>query len=152
VKAFRIDARKRRIELTDHAGRTLGIPFARLDPPPQRAADIAHIGFDPHVGHHGVVYRLTDGTEGALLWDHCLDYNADPAYVEAALLRQLTAAADEALTTSGLAKREVARRLGTSPTQLYRLLDADNSKKSIGQLLALLHVLGRKAELVIDAA
>jgi DNA-binding CsgD family transcriptional regulator len=110
------------------------------------------IGWDRDLGRHGVVYRLADGREGAVLWDHCLDYNADPAYVEAAMLRRLTEAATEALVASGLAKREIARRLGTSPAQLYRLLDPGNRKKSIAQMIALLHVLGRRAELIIDAA
>ena len=43
---------------------------------------------------------------------------------------------------SGLSAREVARSLGTSPTQLYRLLDPTNYTKSLRQLMALLHLLG----------
>ena len=37
---------------------------------------------------------------------------------------------------------ELARRLGTSVPQVYRLLDPTNSTKSLAQLLALLHVVG----------
>ena len=41
------------------------------------------------------------------------------------------------------------RRLGTSATQFYRLLDQTNYKKSFGQLLSLLHVLDCDVELVV---
>ena len=41
------------------------------------------------------------------------------------------------------------RRLGTSPAQLYRLLDQTNSRKSIDQMLALLRVLDCDVELVV---
>jgi hypothetical protein len=47
--------------------------------------------------------------------------------------------------------REIARRLGTSRAQLYRLLDPTNTRKSLRQLLALLHVLGCAVEVRIKA-
>jgi hypothetical protein len=43
----------------------------------------------------------------------------------------------------------VNRRLQTSATQLYRLLDQTNSRKSVDQLLSLLHVLDCDIELLI---
>lgn len=49
----------------------------------------------------------------------------------------------------GLSKRELIRRLGTSATQFYRLLDQTNYKKSFGQLLSLLHVLDCDVDLVV---
>jgi hypothetical protein len=44
--------------------------------------------------------------------------------------------------SSGLSARAVAERLGTSPAQLYRLLDPTNYNKSARQLLALLAIGG----------
>jgi len=41
-----------------------------------------------------------------------------------------------------LPRREIIRRLGTSASQFYRLLDQTNYKKSVDQVLALLNVLG----------
>ena len=41
------------------------------------------------------------------------------------------------------------RRLGTSPAQLYRLLDQTNYAKSVDQMLALLSVLDCEVELVV---
>lgn len=47
----------------------------------------------------------------------------------------------ERVDRSGMSRRELARRLRTSVPQLYRLLDPTNTKKSIGRLVALLHLL-----------
>jgi hypothetical protein len=41
------------------------------------------------------------------------------------------------------------RRLGTSATQFYRLIDQTNTRKSFGQLLALLHILDCEVDLVV---
>jgi hypothetical protein len=49
-----------------------------------------------------------------------------------------------------VSKRELARRLRTSPSQLYRLLDPTNSAKSVGQMLALLHLVGREVDVVVN--
>jgi hypothetical protein len=52
---------------------------------------------------------------------------------------------------SSLSKRELIRRLGTSAAQFYRLLDQRNYRKSIDQLLSLLHVLDCEVDLVVRA-
>ena len=54
-------------------------------------------------------------------------------------------------STTPLAKREIIRRLGTSPSQLYRLLDQTNYRKSVDQLLRLLKVLDCDVQLVVRA-
>jgi hypothetical protein len=83
------------------------------------------------------------GTEDMVHVDAVLEYNRDPAYLKDLLLHRLTVAARQAVDASELSKRELVRRLGTSATQLYRLLDPTNTTKSIGQMLALLHLLGK---------
>jgi hypothetical protein len=80
-----------------------------------------------------------------------LEYNQDPAYLREALLYRLTLEAQKRVAASSLSKRAIARRLGTSPTQLYRLLDQRNYRKSVDQLLSLLHVLECDVELVVKA-
>jgi hypothetical protein len=65
------------------------------------------------------------------------------------LLYKLTLAAQERVESSPLSKRELIRRLGTSPAQFYRLLDQTNYRKSIDQLLALLHILDCQVDLVV---
>jgi hypothetical protein len=49
-----------------------------------------------------------------------------------------------------LSRREIIRRLGTSPAQFYRLLDATNNRKSVDGMLNLLHALDCEVELVIN--
>jgi hypothetical protein len=48
-----------------------------------------------------------------------------------------------------LSRRDLIRRLGTSATQFYRLLDQTNYRNSIDQLLSLLQLLDCDVRLVI---
>ena len=59
------------------------------------------------------------------------------------------AEAQKRITASSLSKREMIRRLGTSATQFYRLLDQTNYSKSVDQLLSLLHVLDCDVDLQV---
>ncbi len=59
--------------------------------------------------------------------------------------------AQQRVRASPLSKREIIRRLGTSATQFYRLLDQTNYRKSIDQLLSLLHVLDCDFNLIVRA-
>jgi hypothetical protein len=81
--------------------------------------------------------------------DVVLEYNQDPALLNDLLLYRLTAQAREAVEGSGLSKREMIRRLGTSASQFYRLLDPTYYGKSMGQMLALLRILGKEVDLVV---
>lgn len=65
------------------------------------------------------------------------------------LLYKLTVEALSCIEASGLSKREVIRRLGTSPAQLYRLLDPTNYRKSVDKMLALLQVLDCQVDVVV---
>jgi hypothetical protein len=63
----------------------------------------------------------------------------------------LTLEVQKRVADSPLAKREIVRRLGTSATQLYRLLDQTNYEKSVDQLVSLLQVLDCDIDLVVRA-
>jgi len=65
------------------------------------------------------------------------------------MLYKLTLETRKRIQDSPLSKREIIRRLGTSATQLYRLLDQTNYKKSIDQLLSLLGVLDCQVEVKV---
>jgi hypothetical protein len=81
-----------------------------------------------------------------------LEYNQDPAYLNDALLHRLTIEARKAVAGSDLSKREIIRRLGTSASQFYRLLDPTYYGKSVGQMLALLRVVGKDVDVVVRQA
>lgn len=84
--------------------------------------------------------------------DAVLEYHQDPSYLKEVVLHQLTIEALKALGESGLTKRELIRRMETSASQLYRLLDPAYSHKSVGQMLALLHLLGREIDIVVRSS
>ena len=106
---------------------------------------------DRELGCEGFTYVLKSGREGSVHIEQVLDYNDDPTYVRDAMLYRLTIEAQKRLKGSPLSRREIIRRLGTSATQFYRLIDQTNYKKSIDQLLSLLHVLDCSVELKVRA-
>lgn len=92
---------------------------------------------------------LESGKEGTVHSEQVLEYNQDPHYLRDTLLYKLTIEAQKRVKASPLSKREIIRRLDTSATQLYRLLDQTNYSKSIDQLLSLLHVLNCEVDLQV---
>src|SRR5205814_10069568 len=97
-----------------------------------------------------VTYILESGEEGSVHIDHGLEYNEDPSYLAELLIHKLTVEAQRRASRSGLSRRELARRLSTSVPQLYRLLDPANTRKSLGQLIGLLHVLDCDVRVVVS--
>lgn len=124
-------------------------PYARLEIPPSRENRITKVYVDKELDSEAFTYELESGDEGTVHIDHVLDYNRDPRYLRDLLLYKLTLEAQDRVENSPLSKREIIRRLGTSPAQFYRLLDQTNYKKSIDQLTALLHILDCEIDLVV---
>lgn len=140
LRAVRIDNRKRRIVLETRSGRLLPMPFSKLDPRPMPTNRIVEAFVDPELGNEGITYLLASKAEGSVHVDDALDYNRDPAYLAEIKLHLLTVEALKRVEASGLSRREIARRLGTSVPQVYRLLDPTNMRKTFVQLVALLDV------------
>lgn len=89
--------------------------------------------------------------EGTVHIEQVLEYNEDPSYLRDLLLYRLTIEAQKRIDKSPLSKREIIRRLGTSPAQLYRLLDQTNYRKSVDQLVSLLQILDCDVDFVVRA-
>jgi predicted XRE-type DNA-binding protein len=138
-KAFQVKASKKLFQL----------PYSRVDPQPGAADPIARVFVDKELGNEGFTYVLESGKKGTVHGEQILEYNQDPHYLRDALLYKLTIEAQKRVEASALSKREIIRRLGTSATQFYRLLDQTNSRKSVDQLLSLLHVLDCDIELLV---
>ena len=64
-------------------------------------------------------------------------------------LYKITLKALELVESSDLSKREITRKLKTSPAQLYRLLDTANYSKTIDQMVKLLSALGYEIGFVL---
>ena len=122
-----------------------------LDSPPTAADPIHSVFVDKELGREAFTYFLKSGSEGTVHIDHVLEYNEDPTYMADMLLYKLTLEAQKRLEKSALSTREICRRLGTSASQLYRLLDQTNYRKSVKQLLALLYILGCEVEMTFHS-
>lgn len=127
------------------------LPFSVVKPEPTSTARVAEVAPDPEIGCEGFTYRLENGQEGTVHLDAVRAYNRDPAYVRKGHLYELTLEALRRADESPLSKRELIRRLNTSASQLYRLLDPTNYTKSIDQMIVLLTVLGCEVRIEYDS-
>jgi hypothetical protein len=130
-------------------GKLLLLPYACLRLKPRANNRIVEAKADPELGNEAFSYRLQDGREDSIHVDYVLEYNKAPKYLRDMLLYKLTIEAQKCLKVSSLSHREILRRLGTSASQFYRLLDQTNYKKSVDQMLSLLSVLSCEVDLIV---
>jgi predicted XRE-type DNA-binding protein len=102
---------------------------------------IAEVTVDKELGRDAITYRLESGREGSVHIEQVLEFHKDPKYLSGILTYKLTIEVLNRIEESGLSRRRIAKQLGTSVPQLYRLLDPTNTKKSLNQMVSLLHVL-----------
>jgi hypothetical protein len=149
IKTVTANNRKKAFEVST-TSETYLFPYALLPVRPDGANRVAEVFPDEELGYEAFTYRLADGQEDTIHLDAVLEYNRDPTYLKDLLLHRLTVEAQRAVESSDLSKRELIRALGTSASQFYRLLDPTNHKKSVGQMLALLHLLGREVDVIVS--
>lgn len=130
-KCFKIKTRKGWLEF----------PYARLRLKPTFGDRIKSVYIDKEVGFEGFTYVLESGKESTIHLDQVLEYNKDSTYLREILLYKLTLEAQKLLKRSKSSKREIIRRMGTSPMQFYRLLDQTNYGKTVDMMLKLLAAL-----------
>lgn len=150
IRGVKANERRRAFEITV-GGKRLRFPFARVEPQPTPDDPLAKMFVDRELGAEAFTYVLRSGREGAVHVEDVLEYNQDPNYMRDLLLYRLTLEAQKRMAATPLAKREIIRRLKTSPAQFYRLLDQTNYRKSVDQLLRLLQALDCDVDLVVRA-
>ena len=148
ILSIAADNRRKAFVLRTRKG-SYEFPYARLQLPPSPADRLAEVHVDDELGQEAFTYTLESGREGTVHVDQVLDYNRDAGYLADLLLYKLTLEAEKRFQGSGIGVRQLARRLGTSPSQIYRLLDPTHYKKSVRQMLALLHALDCEVDLVV---
>lgn len=141
IKAFQVKSSKG----------TMWLPYSKIEVRPSSNDSVARVFVDKELGSEGFSYVLTSGKEGTVHSEQVLEYNQDPSLLRDALLYKLTIEAQKRIKKSLLSTREIIRRLRTSATQLYRLLDQTNYRKSVDQLLSLLHVLDCDVDLLVKS-
>lgn len=150
LRSVKHNNRKKAFEIKA-SNRTLQFPYSKLDIQPSSGDPIARVYVDRELASEGFTYELKSGKSGTVHIEQVLEYNQDPWYLRDLILYKLTVEAQKRLEKSALSKREIIRRLGTSATQFYRLLDQTNNQTSVDQVLSLLHVLDCDVDLVIRA-
>lgn len=151
IRSVLANNRKAQVEVVTRKGGEYAFPYAKLDPRPTTKDPLVSISVDKELASEAVTYALKSGREGSVHLDQILEYNQDPSYIAELLTHRLTVEALRRIETAGVSRRALAARLHTSAPQLYRLLDPANAKKSIAQLIALLHLLDCEVELVVKA-
>ena len=150
IRSVRLNNRKKAFEVTTWREQLL-FTYSKADPTPTASAPVIAFTVDDELGREAFTYRLASGREGSVHVEQVLEYNQDPGYMRDLLLYRLTIEAQKRVDSSPLSKREIIRRLGTSPAQFYRLLDLTNYRKSVDKILALLQVVDCDVDLVIRA-
>jgi len=150
IRSVTANARRKAFDVVV-PGRTYTFPYARCTPRPSGSDPVIEVFVDKELANQAFTYRLRHGGEGSVHAEQVLDFNKDPSYLRDLLLYQLTLAAQRRVAETSLSKREIVRRMGTSPAQLYRLLDQTNYAKTVDQVLRLLSVLDCDVELIVRA-
>ena len=148
IRSVRCDNRKKAFEVATRR-KTYSFPYAKLRLRPTPTNPVKNLAVDDELAREAFTYELESGEADTVHIDAVLDYNRDPRYLRNLALYRLTLAAQQRVRSSRLSKRELIRRLETSPAQFYRLLDQTNYSKSIDQMMALLSVLDCEVDLVV---
>jgi hypothetical protein len=148
IKSVKINNKRKDFEVRA-SGKTYAFPYVKARPSPTSGDPVARAYVDKEIGGEGFTYELRSGKTGTVHVEQILEYNRDPNYLRDLMLYKLTLEAQRRIAESPLSKREIVRRLGTSATQLYRLLDQTNYKKSVDQLVSLLQLLECEVDLVV---
>lgn len=148
INRVRANNHKRAFEIETDKG-SYTFPYAELDVSPTTDNPIRNLYVDEELDREAFTVALKSGDEDTVHLDHVLEHHRDPDYERELLLYRLTLEAQRRIAESPLSKRELIRRLKTSPAQFYRLLDQTNTRKSLGQMIDLLTVLGCHVDIIV---
>jgi len=141
--------RKNEFSVIGRSGVEYPFPYSKAHPCPSVDNRVEDLFVDKELANEAFTYILESGEEGTVHIEQVLEYNEDPKYLADLLTYKLSLEALERIEHSELSRRQVAKRLKTSVPQLYRLLDPTNTRKSMRQLVALLHILNCDVDLVV---
>lgn len=150
IEKVSINNRRKEFSIVTASGAAYTFPYTEADPRPCSGIRIEEAFVDKELGNEAITYVLSNGDEGSIHLEQFLEYNKDPRYMAELLTYKLTLEVRNEIENSGLSRRQIAKRLKTSLPQLYRLLDPANTRKSINQLVSLLHVLNCKVDLIVN--
>jgi len=150
IRSVKFNNRKKSFEVATYSKR-LSFPYAKAEPVPTTDDPVVEVAIDDELAREAFIFTLKSGRDGTVHVEQVLEYNQDPTYLRDLLLYSLTLEAQRRVQASDLSKREIIRRLGTSASQFYRLLDQTNYRKSVDQVVNLLYVLDCDVDVIVRA-
>ncbi|MBI2981330.1 MAG: hypothetical protein HYY44_03370 [Deltaproteobacteria bacterium] len=135
-KKFRkaeFDNKKRVFHLEYTSGLRIDCPYSALG----FRGKVLESSPDNETGQHSFYFVLDSGKKEFVPYDQPLHIVQNPEYVKQYTLYEVTKQINEFIKRGNVSKRELARRLGTSLSQLSRLLDTTNYKKELSRLIEL---------------
>ena len=143
MKIRRVLAHEKKKAFIVQAGaKSYEVPFSACGVVPSKRDPLLSVSVDGELGGLGFSFTLQSGREGTMLLEQVLEMHHDPEIARKRALYDLTCIAQDTAHRSKISKRAIARRLGCTPTHLYRLLDQTFYGKTIDQMVKLLSVLG----------
>lgn len=149
IRSVAANSRTNEFLVVNYSGGEYSFPFSKAKPKPTTTNVVEEVFVDKELGKEAFTYRLKSGAEGTIHIEQVLEYNEDPKYLADLLIYKLSLEAKNRIDKSDLSRRQLAKQLKTSVPQLYRLLDPSNSRKSMSQLVALLHILDCDVDFVV---
>lgn len=131
------DNKKRLFHLEYASGLKLDCPYSALG----IRNKVIEAGPDREVGGHSFYFTLHDGKKEYVPYDQPLHIVQNPEYVRQRTLYEVTKRLNRFIEEAKIPKRELARRLSTSLSQLARLLDTTNYNKELSRLIELAAIL-----------
>ena len=104
--------------------------------------NVVEAGPDKEVGSHCFYFVLENGYTGCVPFDQPLHIIRHPDYVREEVLYKVTVELQDIIALKKIPKRELARRLKTSVTQVNRLLDQTNYNKDLSRLIEIATIIG----------
>ncbi len=136
-KKVQFDNKKRVFHLEYMSGLKLDCPYFSL----KIKGKVIGAGPDAEVGGHSFYFTLENGKTDYVPFDQPLHIAQNPEYMKEQTLFQMTKRLNEFIKQEDISKRELARLLNTSMSQLMRLLDTANYKKELSRLIEIAAIL-----------
>lgn len=148
IKSVTFNNKSRAVTIQISVG-PLDLPYSKLMLKPSSRNSIVAAYVDKELAQRCITYTLKDGREDSVPIEAFWEYNRDPDYMREIELYKLTVKAISLVKASNLSKRFICPQMGTSLSQLFRLLDLTNQKKTIDQMLRLITILGADFEIKV---
>jgi len=130
-KTISFDNKKRIFNIEYSSGLVIDCPYSALG----ISKKVTEAGPDKESGNHSFYFVLQNGHRDYVPYDQPLHIVQHPEYVREQTLYEMTKQINEFIRKEGISKREIARRINTSMSQLLRLLDPKNYKKELSRLI-----------------